>query len=73
MKRFLIAIALACAVSVSVFAGEIPSDGFASPPPAGTSQRAASSPGEIPTVGAAQPVSSAALTVIQALVGLLAR
>jgi hypothetical protein len=65
MKRFLIAIALACALSVSVFAGEIPSDGFVSPPPPRTSQTAsATSLREVPSVGA--------LTLIQALIGLLA-
>jgi hypothetical protein len=33
MKRFFAAIALACVLSVSAFAGEIPSGGFAAPPP----------------------------------------
>jgi hypothetical protein len=65
MKRFLTAMALACAVSITVFAGEIPTDGFASPPPPRTSQTAsATSLGEVPSAGA--------LTLIQALIGLLA-
>jgi hypothetical protein len=72
MKRFLTAMALACFLSVSALAGDVPSDGFTSPPPAGTSQTtSATSPGEIPSDGAVQPVSSAALGLIQALLGLL--
>ncbi|MDQ2976213.1 MAG: hypothetical protein M3R69_12505 [Acidobacteriota bacterium] len=73
MKRFLIAIALACVLSAPIMAGEIPSGGFTSPPPAGNTHPTSTSPGEIPSVGAAQPVSIAALTVIQAIIGLLAR
>jgi hypothetical protein len=73
MKRFLVAIALACALSVSVFAGEIPSDGFVSPPPHVTAQTTSvASPGDIPTSDSAQPASSAVLSFIQAVIGLLA-
>ena len=47
MKRFLMTIALLCAVSSSVLAGEIPSVG--APAPAGTDTTA---PGDISTSGA---------------------
>jgi hypothetical protein len=70
MKRFLITVALTCILSMSALAGEIPTVGVASPPPSGTS---ATAPGEIPTSSAARPVSGAALSLIQALLGLLAR
>lgn len=42
MKRFLVAIALACTLSASILAGEIHSTG-------------ASAPGDIPTVGLTSP------------------
>ena len=73
MRRFLGAMALACILSTPVWAGDVPSDGFAAPPPAGTAQTtSAPSPGDIPSGGAAQSVSSTALSLIQALIGLLA-
>jgi len=71
MKRFLTAIALACFLSVSALAGDVPSDGFAAPSPAGSQTTNSASPGEIPSDGAVQPVSSAAVSLIQALLGLL--
>ena len=52
MKRLMLALALACALSATAMAGEIPSTGAPAPPPAATA-------GEIPTTGA--PVSPAAL------------
>jgi hypothetical protein len=53
MKRFLIAIALTCLLSVSALAGEIPTVG-----------NAPAAPGEIPTVGAATTI---VLTIISLL------
>ena len=56
MKRFLAAIVLACVLSVSALAGDIPTSGFASPQPPPTSETtSAPSPGDIPSDGAAQP------------------
>lgn len=49
MKRFMLTVALTCALSVSALAGEMPTNGVASntpPPPVS----AATSPGEEPTV-----------------------
>lgn len=64
MKRFLTTIVLLCVLSVSVLAGQIPTDG--SPTPSGTTQT--TSPGDIPTGG---QMSNAALTFIQTVLGLL--
>jgi hypothetical protein len=61
MKRFLTTIVLACVLSVSVLAGQIPTDG--SPTPSGTTQTTPA--GDIPSVG------QSALTFIQTVVGLL--
>jgi hypothetical protein len=66
MKRFLTTIVLACALSVSVLAGQIPTDGSPTPPPAGTMQ--ATSLGDIQNGG---QIYSAALTFIQTVLGLL--
>jgi hypothetical protein len=50
VKRFLTALVLACVFSASVLAGDVPSDGFAPPPPGGTQTTTATS-GEIPSGG----------------------
>jgi hypothetical protein len=61
MKRFVIAIALACVMSSPALAGLIPSVPVAPPPPDETSTPAA--PGEIPSVPFTQ--SEAALDLLQ--------
>lgn len=54
MKRFTMALALACLLSVSALAGEIPCDFTPPPPPPGESQSSGSTtPGDIPTGGVA--------------------
>jgi hypothetical protein len=56
MKRFLAAIALACILSVSALAGEIPTSGFASPPPPPTAEPASATlSGGVPSDDFAQP------------------
>lgn len=59
MKRFLMATALTCLLSVVVLAGDVPTGDAIPPSPSRTTQTA-------------PPVSSAALSLIQALIGLLA-
>jgi hypothetical protein len=66
MKRFLITLALTCALSAQVLAGEIPSGGSPSPAPSGTTQTTLL--GDIQNGG---QIYSAALTLIQTVVGLL--
>jgi hypothetical protein len=66
MKRFLMTIALTCVLSVTAFAGLIPSDGVTAPPPDETTPTtSATEPGPIPTVGLTQQMSEAALNLIQ--------
>lgn len=80
MKRFLAATALACVLSVSAVAGELPTGGFtatspgelptggiSSPAPTGTT-----SPGDLPTSGFAEQVSNAALSALLSVLGLVA-
>jgi len=72
MKRFVMTIALACALSVSALAGEVPTGGAPSPAPEGTTQKTnATSPGEIPC-GFAEQVSDAALSALLTVLGLVA-
>ncbi len=71
MKRFLMTIALMCLLSASALAGEIPSGGFASPPP--------SAPGDVPSGGYAAPPAAPGdipsgdviTTVVLTIIGLL--
>jgi hypothetical protein len=63
MKRFVIAIALACVMSSPALAGLIPSVPVAPPPPDATS--APSAPGDVPTVGLTEEISEAALDLVQ--------
>lgn len=77
MKRLLGAIALACALSISAFAGELPTGGFTSQSPGelptgGVTSSVPSdttSPGELPTGGFAEQISD---TVLTALLSVLA-
>ena len=52
MKRFMLAIALTCVLSVSAIAGEMPTMGVAAPTP---TPAVATAPGEMPTTGATAP------------------
>ncbi len=67
MKRFVMTVALTCVLSSSALAGEVPTVGVTAPPPAETSIPTA--PGDIPTVGFAQQMSEAALTLIESVLG----
>ena len=68
MKRFLMATAIACAISATTLAGDIPSDGAPTPPPPQTSST--SSLGEIPSDGEAITISDAALSALMTALGL---
>jgi hypothetical protein len=68
MKRFSAALALIVFVSMSVFAGEIPTMGAPQPPPPQTSSTA--SLGEIPSDGEAITISDAALSALMTALGL---
>jgi hypothetical protein len=74
MKRFVMTVALACVLSVSALAGEVPTGGAPDPPaPEGTTQTTnETSPGEIPISGYAEQISDAALSGLLAVLGLLA-
>lgn len=53
MKRFTLAVALTCVLSVSAFGGEMPTCSHAAPTPTEeTVVTATTAPGEMPTVGA---------------------
>lgn len=72
MKRLLAATVLALALSTSGLAGDIPISGIPSPAPSGSTRTTGptssgqipSVPGQIPTVGAADQVSDAALSAV---------
>jgi hypothetical protein len=71
MKRFATAVALALVFSSSALAGDIPC-GSPSPAPNGTTQTTSSTaPGDIPSVGSAEQLSSTALSALLAVLGLL--
>ena len=72
MKRFLIAIALACALSSAAFGGNIPTLGAPAPPTC-TDCPAMSepSPGDIPSVGLAEIASEGLLDLVGALSSLV--
>jgi hypothetical protein len=73
MKRFLMTAVLACTLSVSAFAGEMPTGGIPAPGPEGTTQTTSStSPGEVPTGGLAEQISVAALSALLTVLGLVA-
>ena len=73
MKRLLVTTALACVLSSSALAGEIPSGGVPAPlPPGGTAPTTdATSPGEIPSGGYAEQISDVALSGLLAVLGLV--
>ena len=68
MKRYFMAVAIAGALSISTFAGEIPTDGA----PKAQSQQTirVTLLGEIPSDGSAESLSDAALTAILTALGL---
>jgi hypothetical protein len=68
MKRFTMAIAMSCVLSVSALAtdGEVPSGGLKAPP---NDPPAPTAPGEIPNGGFTQEVTETALTLIQLALG----
>jgi len=53
MKRFAIALVLACALSGTALAGDVPSSGIMSPPPPPPDEIA--TPGDIPSTGFTSP------------------
>jgi hypothetical protein len=76
MKRFVLTVALVCAVSSSTLAGEVPTGGIAPPPPPQAQTSSTTSPGEVmpgevPTGGFAQQISDAALSALLTALGLL--
>lgn len=72
MKRFLMTITLACVLSSSALAGEIPTVNAPAPPPPGTTQTTSTTaPGEIPSDGSAEQISDAALSALLSVLGLL--
>ncbi len=72
MKRFLITIALTCALFSSAFAGDIPSVGAPTPASNGTSETISTSPGDIPTLGKAEQLTSDALSALLSVLSFLA-
>lgn len=71
MKRFVMAITLGCVLSGLVLAGEVPSV-VPAPPANGMTQTTSPSPGEIPTSGVAEQISSEALTALLSVLSFLA-
>ena len=74
MKRFMLTVALTCALSVSVLAGEMPTCGVAAPSPI-PAAATTTAPGEMPTTGAASqqgdvqgPTSTLLTTIIIAII-----
>ena len=73
MKRLLISLTLAVALSSSAMGGDIPSGGIAPPPPpsnATTETTATTDPGDIPSDGKAE-LSSDALSALLAVLSFL--
>jgi hypothetical protein len=73
MKRFVMTVALVCALALTAVAGQVPTGGAPEqPPPAGITQSTGTtSPGEVPTGGYAEQVSEAALSGFLAVLSLL--
>lgn len=72
MKRFLTTIALACMLSGSVAAGEIPTSGTPAPAPSGRAQTITpTSLGGVPTGGSVEEMSDAAFSVLLTVLGFL--
>ena len=71
MKRFLIAIALACALSSAAFGGNIPTLGTPTPCVDCPTMSGEPSPGDIPSVGLAEIASEGLLDLVGALSSLV--
>ena len=72
MKRFVIAIALAYALSGSALAGDSPTGGYAPPPPDPTHITSAPAPGEMPTGGYTQDTATdITVAAVQAIISLM--
>jgi hypothetical protein len=73
MKRFLMALALTTLLAISAIAGDVSTSGSPAPPPSGATQTTTpTSPGDIPSVGAAEQISDAALSALLTVLGFLA-
>jgi hypothetical protein len=73
MKRFVTTIALTLVLSCSALAGDIPTDGSASPAPGGTVRTTTrTSTGDIPISDSAEQVSDVALSAFLTVLGFLA-
>ena len=69
MKRFVTALALACAFSASAFAGDVPTGDNVPPAPTITSE---ATPGDTPTGGYTQDAATdLTLTVVQIIISVL--
>lgn len=73
MKRLLMAAVLACALSVSALAGEVPTDGSASPQPpdAATQTTTVTAPGDVPTDSVAEQETDSTLAALLGILSLL--
>ena len=73
MKRFVTIAALACALFGSAFAGDMPTGGYAPPPPDTTHITSVpAAPAEVPSGGYTQDAATdITLTAVQAIIGLL--
>ena len=73
MKRFLMTLTLMAALSAAAFAGDMPTGGAPAPASKGTTVTTTStSPGEVPTVGKAEQLSSDALSALLSVLSFLA-
>ncbi len=69
MKRFLTAIAMACVLSISALAGDIPTLGAPQPSPQETT--ISTSPGDIPSGDSAEQISDDALSALLVVLSFL--
>ena len=72
MKKIASAVVLTLVLSLSIFAGEIPTSGYTPPPPPPPDGMQASTttvPGEIPTVGLTYQIADTTVDLIQMLLG----
>ena len=71
MKRFVTATALACILSISTLAGDMPTGGAPVPPPGGSPQTTTStSPGDTSSDGS-EGITDVALSALLTVLGLL--
>jgi hypothetical protein len=71
MNRFAMTMTVLCVLSVPVSAGQIPSDGAASPMPPPSRTTITSATGHMPNVGFADQLSGAALSAVLSVLSLL--